>query len=91
LGDCWWHKVKVEKIVTTNAPIGFAQCVAGENACPPEDVGGARGYEEFLLALADHDHPDHVDLKEWIGRPFDPRAFDIDEINARLNYSEGDT
>jgi len=88
-GDSWWHKVKVEKIVTTDAPIEFAQCIAGENACPPEDVGGAGGYEEFLQALADPDHPDHAGLKEWIGRPFDPRAFDVDEINARLNSPEG--
>jgi hypothetical protein len=50
--------------------------------------GAPRGYEEFLEALADPDHPEHADLKEWIGRPFDPRAFDVDEVNARLNASE---
>ena len=87
-GDSWWHKVKVEKIVTLDASIEYAQCIGGENACPPEDVGGAPGYEEFLEALADPDHPEHADQKEWIGRPFDPRAFDIDEINARLNARE---
>ncbi len=87
-GDAWWHKVKVEKIVTLNAPIETAQCIGGENACPPEDVGGAPGYEEFLAALADPNHPEHAEQKEWIGRPFDPRAFDIDEVNARLNARE---
>ena len=87
-GDSWWHSVKVEQIVKLDTPLEFARCIAGENACPPEDVGGAGGYEEFLEALADPDHPEHADLKEWIGAPFDPSAFDIDEVNARLNASE---
>jgi hypothetical protein len=87
-GDAWWHKVKVEKIVKLNAPLEYAQCIAGENACPPEDVGGSSGYEEFLEALADPDHPEHADQKEWIGSPFDPYAFDMDAINARLNARE---
>jgi hypothetical protein len=87
-GDSWWHSVKVEQIVRLDAPLDFARCIAGENACPPQDVGGVGGYEEFLEALADPNHPEHADLKEWIGRPFDPRAFDVDEVNARLNASE---
>ena len=28
-------------------------CIGGENACPPEDVGGPLGYEEFLSAMGD--------------------------------------
>ena len=40
-GDNWRHKVKVEKIVTLDKPISTCVCVGGENACPPEDVGGA--------------------------------------------------
>ncbi|MBQ1761716.1 MAG: plasmid pRiA4b ORF-3 family protein, partial [Aquincola sp.] len=87
-GDSWWHSVKVEQIVKLDTPLKFARCIAGENACPPQDVGGAGGYEEFLEALADPDHPEHATLKEWIGAPFDPSAFDIDEVNARLNASE---
>ena len=70
------------------APIKYAQCIAGENACPPEDVGGSSGYEEFLEALAEPGHPEHAEQKEWIGRPFDPHLFDIDEINARLQARE---
>jgi hypothetical protein len=87
-GDNWWHKVKVEKIVTLDSPIEHGQCIGGENACPPEDVGGASGYEEFLEALADPNHPEHAEQKRWIRRPFDPRAFVIDEINRRLNARE---
>lgn len=87
-GDNWRHRVKVEKIVELDTPISSAVCVAGENACPPEDVGGASGYEEFLAALADPSDPEHEDLKEWIGGSFDPTAFDLAEVNQRLSQSE---
>jgi hypothetical protein len=50
------------------------QC-ARERQCPPEDVGGLPGYERFLDALADPAHPDHRELREWNGGPFDPEGF----------------
>jgi len=87
-GDDWRHKVKVEKIVTLDAPIDRGVCIGGENACPPEDVGGPPGYEEFLSALADPKHPEHRDLKKWIGGSFDPTAFSVDEVNERLSSTE---
>lgn len=87
-GDDWRHKVKVEKIVTLDAPISRGVCIGGENACPPEDVGGAPGYELFLAALADPNDPQHGELKEWIGGSFDPTAFDVAEVNQRLSPSE---
>lgn len=87
-GDNWRHKVKIEKIVTLDAPISSGVCIGGENACPPEDVGGAPGYEEFLAVLADPDDPDHEDQKEWIGGSFDPAAFDVDEVNQRLGPAD---
>ena len=87
-GDNWRHKVKVEKIVTLDAPISSGVCIGGENACPPEDVGGAPGYEEFLAALADPNNPEHDELKDWIGGSFDPTTFDVAEVNQRLSPSE---
>ena len=87
-GDDWRHKVTVEKIVTLDAPIDRGVCIGGENACPPEDVGGPPGYEEFLSALADNKHPEHRDLKDWIGGSFDPTAFSADEVNKRLRSTE---
>lgn len=87
-GDDWRHKVKVEKVVTLDVPIERGVCIGGENACPPEDVGGPPGYEEFLAALVDPKHPEHWDLKEWIGGSFDPAAFSVDEVNERLSSTE---
>ena len=59
-------------------------CLAGERACPPEDVGGVWGYEGFLEAIRDPNHPEHEDYLEWIGGEFDPEAFDLEAINAAL-------
>ena len=59
-------------------------CLAGEHACPPEDVGGVWGYERFLETTGDPDHPEYEDYLEWIGGDFDPEAFDLGGVNAAL-------
>lgn len=61
------------------------RCTGGARACPPEDVGGAWGYEEFLEILADPDHEQHGEMVTWAGRGFDPEAFDLDAANAALS------
>jgi hypothetical protein len=33
------------------------------------------GYARFLDAMADPQHPEHKELKDWIGRHFDPAHF----------------
>jgi hypothetical protein len=82
-GDSWTHELRVEKIIP---PEGgqYPVCLAGERACPPEDVGGVWGYEEFLEAIRDPDHPEHERYIEWIGGEFDPEAFDLEAVNAAL-------
>jgi len=82
--DAWWHKVKIEKTVELDVPIARGICIGGENACPPEDIGGVPGYEEFLAIMADPSHPEHDERKAWIGGDFDPKAFSIEETNRRL-------
>ena len=74
----------VERIEVTTALNIWAMCVAGENACPPEDVGGPAGYEMFRQAMADKSHPEFADYWTWSGGPFDPTAFDINLANKRI-------
>ena len=38
---------------------GRVDFATGENACPPEDVGGARGYAEFIAVIADNNHKEY--------------------------------
>ena len=71
-GDGWEHEIVIEQLTWSSDGLKFAVCVDGENACPPEDVGGAGGYEDFLAAMADPDHEEHDDLLRWVGGAFDP-------------------
>lgn len=75
-GDGWRHRVVVEAIEPATAHARYPRCLAGERACPPEDVGGAQGYETFLRALADPEHEEHDSYREWAGEDFDPERFD---------------
>ncbi len=83
-GDSWLHQVLVEKIVPPEPGQHYPVCIKGRRACPPEDVGGVWGYYGFLEAIQDPDHPEHEEYLEWVGGEFDPAAFDLDEVNARL-------
>ena len=74
-----------EKEVFLDAPQSIARRIAGENACPPEDVGSAPAYDEFLEAINDPRQAVHKELKKWIGGKFDPPVFHIADVNARLN------
>jgi hypothetical protein len=84
-GDSWLHEVLVEKIMSPAPEEEYPLCVKGRRACPPEDVGGIWGYEEFLEAIRDPKHPEHEEYLEWIGGPFDPEEFDLDETNEFLH------
>ena len=58
-----------------------ALCLGGSNAAPPEDVGGAPGYADFVFAIADPSHPEHQQMREWYGDSFDPARFDSTALN----------
>ncbi|ABE47384.1 plasmid pRiA4b ORF-3 family protein [Polaromonas sp. JS666] len=84
-GDYWAHKVKLERIVDLGVPLDTAMCMTGRNACPPEDIGGAPGYEEFLEAIRDPQHPEHQAMLQRCGGAFDPSEFDPMEAQERLD------
>ena len=71
-GDSWQHEIVLEKTLEPEPKVKYPRCVEGARACPPEDVGGVRGYADFL------------DKKEWIGGKFDPERFSVDKLNRKL-------
>jgi hypothetical protein len=83
-GDDWQHTILVEKILPAEDGKLYPLCVTGKRACPPEDVGGIWGYEEFLEAIGDPKHPEHESMLEWVGGSHDPEAFDLEAVNALL-------
>ncbi len=83
-GDFWEHSIVIEDLAPPATDDALIRCIAGENACPPEDVGGPAGYSEFLAALNDAKHREHAHVLRWVGRSFDHAAFDVAEVNERL-------
>jgi hypothetical protein len=81
-GDGWQHELLLEEVLRGEE--SFRQiCVAGQRNCPPEDCGGSTGFSELLKALHDPTHPEHDDIRGWVG-DFVPESFSADEINRRL-------
>jgi hypothetical protein len=83
-GDSWEHEVRVEKILPPDPEFKHPLCLAGANACPPEDCGGVWGYADLLATLADPKHEQHAEMKEWVGGPLDPARFSVEAANASL-------
>ena len=82
-GDGWEHNITLEKVMKDydgNLPV----CTAGAKNCPPEDIGGIWGFQEFKKAMKNPSHPEHEKYKEWVGEHYDPEYFDLDEINEML-------
>ncbi|MGH8988475.1 MAG: plasmid pRiA4b ORF-3 family protein [Acidimicrobiales bacterium] len=81
-GDGWEHEVVVV------GPGGDRPgVVAGEAACPPEDVGGPHGYAEFRQVMADPEHLERDRLRTWAGRWHD--GFDLDAADLLLRQTVG--
>jgi hypothetical protein len=75
-GDNWQHEVLFEGCLRAEQGKRHPVCLEGARACPPEDVGGTWGYEEFIEAITDPENEDRDGLLEWAGGAFDPEAFD---------------
>ncbi len=81
-GDGWEHEVVVI------GPGGdWPGVVAGEGACPPEDVGGPHGYAEFRRVMADPDHPEHEEFRTWARSWND--GFDLDATDLLVRQTVG--
>jgi hypothetical protein len=82
-GDSWHHEVVFEGCLRAERGGRYPVCVEGARACPPEDVGGVGGYEEYLEAMKHSDHDRHEEFMGWRG-PFDPEAFDPMKTTKRM-------
>ncbi len=80
-GDDWEHGIVLEKVLPRKKGMEYPVCIAGKRACPPEDVGGTFGYEEFLETISDPANERYEELMTWAGEDFDPERFDPKEIS----------
>ncbi|MBA4387231.1 MAG: hypothetical protein C0404_04575 [Verrucomicrobia bacterium] len=84
-GDSWLHEILFEGEQVPEPAVKYPRCVEGKRACPPEDVGGVPGYEEFLKVISDRKHPEYESMWEWTeaqtGKPnFKPDEFNPSEV-----------
>lgn len=80
MGDSWEHVLTLGPVAAGESDIDYPRFVSGERRGPPEDVGGAPGFEQFLKVIKNRKHPEHEDAMNWYvegyGEPFDPVVFD---------------
>lgn len=84
-GDGWEHDIVLEE----QRPYRVSEqpriyLLDGANACPPEDCGGCWGYMELKEAMKHKRSQAYKEIVDWLGKPFDPTAFDKEEINDCL-------
>ena len=80
LGDSWDHNIRVGVLRRRKQGVSYPRLVRAEGRCPPDDVGGPDGYEDFLNILSDPTHPEHKEMTSWNGGPFDPQEIDFDAL-----------
>ncbi|HEY5730410.1 MAG TPA: plasmid pRiA4b ORF-3 family protein [Anaerolineales bacterium] len=85
-GDSWEHTILVEAILPAEKGTQYPVCIAGKRACPPEDVGGVWGYEDFLKVIANPKDPQYEEMMEWLGVKFDPERFNLEHVNEGLRH-----
>jgi len=84
MGDNWEHHIEVLGLFTADAKTPLPRLLGGKWRRPPEDIGGAPGFENFLEAMSDPNHEDHQDLLTWHGGPFDPKDIEKDRIKIAM-------
>lgn len=82
-GDYWVHRIVLEKILSREEGMSYPRCIKGKRRCPPEDVGGTYGYENFLSIMADPDHEEYEWTMSWCDGPYDPEEFDCSRVRFR--------
>lgn len=58
----------------------------GQPRGPPGNVGGAPGFEMFLEATADANHPVHECLLDWGDARFDPKDIEDEMVEMQFRH-----
>ncbi|NQY74337.1 MAG: plasmid pRiA4b ORF-3 family protein, partial [Candidatus Margulisbacteria bacterium] len=83
-GDDWQHQILIEKVIPIDINQDYPFCIKATGACPPEDCGGIWGFYEMVEAVKDKKSEMREEYIELLGKNFDPKYINIDEINDAL-------
>lgn len=84
MGDNWEHHIAVLELFDMPAGSRLPVFLDGRWRTPPEDVGGAPGFEMFLEAINDPAHDQHDDLVHWYGKNFDRDDIEPDIVKIHM-------
>lgn len=91
-GDSWTHRLTVRSFAYKKPVPHLIHCLKAVGACPPENVGGVWGYEQFCDDVHDPKNRSNGDLPDWVsgiaGTPEAdkwPDRVSVDDINAKLH------
>ncbi|KAA8996155.1 plasmid pRiA4b ORF-3 family protein [Affinibrenneria salicis] len=92
-GDSWLHELTLEnsRYDPEDLPLPVL-CFDGAGACPPEDCGGAPGYQNLRAILNDPAHEEYQDSVTWVNELFGDEGlevmmadrFSVEEVNELL-------
>ena len=83
-GATWYHHLQLEEVGPAEGRRHYPVCTAGQRACPPEDVGSLREYEEMIAKMQDPTNDEYREMAGWLTQDFNPAAFNIEQANVRL-------
>lgn len=83
-GDGWEHTIRIERITAPEPGAAYPRLIEATGRCPPEDIGGPPGYEEYLEAIKDPSHERHAEFAEYYDADFDPNVVNTDVIRREL-------
>jgi hypothetical protein len=83
-GDSWGHRITITNIRPAESGVSYPRYIAGEWNAPPENCGGIPGFYALLEAVADPNHPNHAEAKEWLDE-YDPKV--IDDLSIKYALS----
>ncbi|WP_427016239.1 plasmid pRiA4b ORF-3 family protein [Pseudarthrobacter sp. P1] len=93
-GDCWDHRVTVQKVLGEYDGGMLPRCTAGSGAGPREDSGGTYGWSAKVRTANDPTAAGHREIRRWLGlghgEVLDPTQFDKDLLNHRLDVFKQD-
>jgi Plasmid pRiA4b ORF-3-like protein len=85
MGDSWEHEIKPGKPRELAPDEAAIALLAATGSCPPDDSGGAPGFDYMLEVTSDPAHEEHEDMVEWLGdaHPWD-RVADLPKLAERV-------
>jgi hypothetical protein len=83
-GDGWEHEITVKEF-HSNPKGPIPDLISGSGDSALDDIGGPWGFERFKEIMADPEHEEYEDLKEW-AEEWSPFDFDSVKFHVRHAY-----